>query len=120
MAVTQISRIKTRDVNVASDGFTFTPATAAADGFEVDFQGKDNRTVIVATNTVATAGTLTVKGSATSTRGGQDIVLSVPASKSIAFTLDSAYFMETAGTKKGKVTIIPSATTISIAAIEPR
>ena len=60
MAVKEISKV-TAPINGAIK-FTVAAATAAVDGFEVEFDGKDNQTVIIATNANATdAKTLPVK-----------------------------------------------------------
>lgn len=118
MAVTKITKVKTPDVNLPTPGFDLTAATSATDGFLVDCGDRDHRTVIFVSNTNATTDkNLTVKAG-DSPRAGQDIVISCPKGKMIAFTLDSGYFKITKGTDKGNYTMIPESTDIQIAVAE--
>ena len=118
MAVTNITKIATKDVNVVSDAITFATGTTA-DGFLADFTGKDYKTAFIVNNTGASAATLTVKAGDSPAAASEDKVLTVPVGYSV-FTLDSGYYKITKGTNRGKVQLIPSATTVGLAVVELR
>ena len=111
MAVKEISKV-TAPINGAI-AFTAAAATTAADGFEVEFDGKDNQTVIIATNAHATdAKTITVKAG-TGFQAGQDWTQSIAAGAFYAIRLDSGSH------KQGDVVkIIPASTDIKVAVVE--
>ncbi len=116
MAVTNIERVKITDANELSSAITFTAASSAADGFKVNFEGKDYKTLIIVEGG-STEGTITVK-QGNGIQGVADITYAVGASATFALTLDSGVFKNVSGDNKGHVMIVPSTTAIKIAAVE--
>lgn len=95
---------------------TFTAGTT--DGFEFDFKADTTKMVLVFQNTAGTAGTVTVK-SGNGIQGVSDLdAYSVPASGFSAVVLETGAFKNVTGTLKGKVKVVPSATTIKACAIQ--
>lgn len=97
----------------APKGFTF--ATGVVAGTELDFMGRDDKTVVLFNNTGS-------KGSAVITMGNgiqgvADITVEVPAGFS-ACALNSGSFKHLSGDHKGMVVIKPSATSITVALVE--
>lgn len=96
--------------------FTFTAGKVA--GTTIDFEGEDEKTLILFNNTAETAGTATImKGDGI--QGVADVKVDVPSGFS-SMVLESGSFKQLTGTNKGSVLIKPSAATITIAAIELR
>ena len=95
-------------------GFTFTAGVTA--GTPLDFQGRDDKTLILLNNTGSGAGTIKVKmGNGIQAVG--DVTYDVPAGFS-AIAVSSGAYKKTKGDNKGNVVVEPSATTIAFAVIE--
>jgi hypothetical protein len=95
---------------------TFTAGTT--DGFLFDFQPDSSRLLIVFQNTAGAAGTVTVK-QGDSIQGVEDLeAYSIAASGISAIVLESGAFKNVTGALKGKVKVVPSATTIKACAIQ--
>ena len=94
-------------------GFTFTAGVTA--GTPLDFQGRDDKTLILLNNT-GEAGTIKVKmGNGIQAVG--DVTYDVPVGFS-AVAVSSGAYKKTKGDNKGNVVVEPSATTIAFAVIE--
>ena len=96
-------------------GFTFTAGVTA--GSPLDFQGRDDKTLILLNNTGSDAGTIQVK-MGNGIAGVTDLVLTIPASKTVAFQLNSQEFKSVSGEDKGFLNVKGSATTLSLAVVE--
>lgn len=97
---------------------TFEAATAAADGYAVDFSAQDERTVFLFQNGGTAEATVKVKAG-NGIQGVTDLdTLSIAAGGVAAFRLDSGAFKQVTGDNKGKAVFIPSATTVKAAVIE--
>ncbi len=96
--------------------FAMSTATAAADGFEIDCKGADNRLAFLITNGTSTDGTITFK-KPEGIQGVTDLEFAVAGSKSFVVWIDSGFIKNAYGADKGKIKIVPSATTITIAPI---
>lgn len=119
MAVTEITAVKSPDVNALSGAVTLTAATSATDGFVCDFDGKDYKTAFIVENTNDSANkTITIKAGDSKRASANDLVFSITKSKKYFFTLDSALFKKVTGATAGKVVIIPESTDIKISVIE--
>ena len=117
MAVTTIDKVEVGGINKISPAVTGAAASSATDGFKLQIEGKDNRTVFRVANSAASAGTLTIKAGTSQRAAQEDLVLTVPANKVCYFTLDSGYW-EDVVTDKGYVKAIPSATTLTVEVVE--
>lgn len=94
-------------------GFTFTAGVKA--GTLLDFQGRDDKTLILLNNT-GEAGTIKVTmGNGIQAVG--DVTYNVPAGFS-AIAVSSGAYKKTKGDNKGNIVVEPSATTIAFAVIE--
>lgn len=92
---------------------TLTANTAAA----IDFDGADERIVVVVQNTTTSATTLTVKAG-NGLQGVVDITLAVPASSVNLLKLDSGRFKNVSGTNKGKIVVVsPAALKVGVTAM---
>lgn len=78
----------------------------------IEFEGADEKTAFIVNATATDTITVVAGSGSVNTR---NITLSVPEGISV-FTLDSAFFMDAAGTNKGKVGFIGKTTT-SIATV---
>lgn len=87
-------------------------------GNAVDFMGEDEKTALLINNT-GSAGTITIKAGEHrgAIQGSEDIVIDAPAGLSFV-TIDSGEFKQMTGVNKGKIIVVSSASTISIACIE--
>ena len=113
MAIKEVSLVKGVYPNTACE-LEFVAASSAADGFAVDFSGGDGRTVLLLNNTTSAEATATVKAG-NGLQGVADEVIIVPASGMVAVCLESGRFKNVSGDLKGKVQIVPSATTLELA-----
>lgn len=97
---------------------TLEAATAAADGFAIDFSAQDERTVFLFQNSGTAAATVQVKAG-NGIQGVTDLeAFSVDAGGIAVFRLDSGAFKQVTGENKGKAVFIPSTTTVKAAVIE--
>ena len=94
-------------------GFTFTAGVTA--GTPLDFQGRDDKTLIPLNNT-GSAGTIKVK-MGNGIQAVADVTYDVPVGFS-AVAVSSGAYKKTKGDNKGNVVVEPSATTIAFAVIE--
>lgn len=94
-------------------GFTFTAGVKA--GTPLDFQGRDDKTLILLNNT-GEAGTIKVK-MGNGIQAVADVTYDVPVGFS-AVAVSSGAYKKTKGDNKGNVVVEPSATTIAFAVIE--
>lgn len=94
-------------------GFTFTAGVTA--GTPLDFQGRDDKTLILLNNT-GEAGTIKVK-MGNGIQAVADVTYNVPVGFS-AVAVSSGAYKKTKGDNKGNVVVEPSATTIAFAVIE--
>ena len=116
MAVTVITPVALT-LNTFSANVALTAATAAVDGFTIDFEHPDNKIVIIATNTNAAAKTLIVKkGNGLQGVADADTV-SIAQNETRTIVIESGRFKNVSGTNKGKVLLIPESTDVKIAAI---
>ena len=104
-------RIKEEALPVA---FTFTAGKTA--GTTIDFQGEDEKTLILFN--ASAAGTCVITAG-TGIQGVNDVTVNVPSGFS-AMVLESGAAKQITGDNKGSVLLKPSATSISIAAVELR
>ena len=108
-----VSRTITK-MNEAPKGFSFTAGVVA--GTQLDFTGRDDKTLILMNNTGSAKGTVTfTKG--TGIQGVTDVTFDVPVGFSVV-TLDSGFFKQMNGDSKGCIVAKPSATTIAFAVVE--
>lgn len=92
---------------------TLTANTEAA----IEFDGADERIVMVVQNTTSSATTLTVKAG-NGLQGVVDITLAVPASSVNLLKLDSGRFKNVSGTNKGKIVVVsPAALKVGVTAM---
>lgn len=110
-----ISRVRITEA-AEPTAFAFTAGKTA--GTTIDFGGEDEKTLIVFNNTASSAGTVTISAG-NGIQGVQDVAVTVPTGFS-AMVLESGFFKHVTGTYKGGVVIKPSATTITVAAVELR
>lgn len=115
MAVTNITPTKMGIPDNLTE-LEFVTATAAADGFLVDFTEQDEKTLLVFANGAASAATVTIKAG-NGIQGVADLVLSVPANETHAVVINSGEHKFVSGVNKGNVLVIPSATTLTMGAI---
>ena len=94
-------------------GFTFTAGVKA--GTPLDFQGRDDKILILLNNT-GEAGTIKVK-MGNGIQAVADVTYDVPVGFS-AVAVSSGAYKKTKGDNKGNVVVEPSATTIAFAVIE--
>ena len=94
-------------------GFTFTAGVKA--GTPLDFQGRDDKILILLNNT-GEAGTIKVK-MGNGIQAVTDVTYDVPVGFS-AVAVSSGAYKKTKGDNKGNVVVEPSATTIAFAVIE--
>lgn len=107
-----INRIRMTETSLPV-GFTFAAGKTA--GNVIDFGGEDEKTVILFNNTGDAATATIVAG--TGIQGVQDVVVTVPKGFS-AMVVESGFHKQTEGTNKGGLVIKPSATTVTVAAVE--
>ncbi|MEY8366841.1 hypothetical protein AALA22_14490 [Anaerovoracaceae bacterium 41-7] len=92
-------------------------ATAAADGFAIDFSAQDERTVFLFQNSGTAAATVKVK-QGNGIQGVTDLdAFSIAAGSIAAFRLDSGAFKQVTGENKGTAVFIPSSTDVKAAVI---
>ena len=117
MAVTALTTVKLA-LNDWSDAITETAASAAADGVTIA-NGADFKTVILAHNTHGSAAkTVTVK-KGNGLGGVEDIAAeSIAAGATKAIAIDSSRFVNTSGTNKDKMLVIPESTDVKFVVIE--
>ena len=95
---------------------TLTPLTANAET-AIEFDGADERIVVVVQNTTSSETTLTVKAG-NGLQGVVDITLAVPASSVNLLKLDSGRFKNVSGTNKGKIVVVsPAALKVGVTAM---
>ena len=116
MAVTNITPTKMGIPDNLTE-LEFVTATAAADGFLVDFTEQDEKTLLVFANGAeSAAATVTIKAG-NGIQGVADLVLSVPAGETHAVVINSGEHKFVSGENKGNVLVIPSAATLTMGAI---
>ena len=94
-----------------------TAATAAADGFAIDFSQQDERTVFLFQNTGSAAANVKVK-QGNGIQGVADLdAFSIAAGGIAVFRLDSGAFKQVSGDNKGTAVFIPSSTDVKEAVI---
>lgn len=95
--------------------FDFEAPTAVADGCEFIFPAKDEDVQVIVYNSAASAATVTVKAPVDGhyASAGDDLKLSIAASKYAIIRLESAVYAD----KNEKVKIITSATTAKVAVL---
>lgn len=95
--------------------FDFEAPTAVADGCEFNFPAKDEEVQILVYNSGTAAGTVTVKAPVDGhyASAGEDLSLSVGASKYAIIRLESAVYAD----KNEKVKIVTAATTTKVAVL---
>ena len=95
--------------------FDFEAPTAVGDGCEFTFPAKDEETQIIIYNSGTGAGTVTVKAPVDGhyASAGEDLTLSIAASKYAIIRLESAVFAD----KSEKVKVVTSATTVKVAVL---
>lgn len=81
----------------------------------LDFDGSDERIVVLVQNTATSAATITVKAG-NGLQGVADLVLNVPASAISLVKLDSGRFKNVSGANKGKIVVV-SATALKVATV---
>ena len=81
----------------------------------LDFDGADERIVVLVKNDTTSAATLTVKAG-NGLQGVNDLVLTVPKSAVSLVKLDSGRFKNVSGTNKGKIVVV-SATALEVATV---
>jgi len=105
MAIKTITPVKLTIDNASA--FTYEAATSATDGFEIPFDYKDHRAVLMITSTEDSAAkTLTIKAG-NGFQAGNDLVVSCAAAATMAVPLDSGRFKNVSGTYKGSIIAIP-------------
>lgn len=114
MAVTAVSIVDAY-LNEEKE-FAFATATSASDGFEITYNGADNRLAFLIENAAQSSGTMTFKAG-NAIQGVEDLVVTVAAGKSAVIWIDSGMIKNVFGTLKGKAKAIPSATTMHLAAV---
>ena len=114
MAAVDVSVYQAKDVNVATV-YTMATASSTTDGFLVPWLAGDHKLVLLFANS-SSAGTITIKAG-NGYGGVSELVLDVPASGMIHLELDSTMYKNVSGDNKDKIQIVPSATTITMAAI---
>ena len=112
MAVTTVS-IVDAPLNELTE-YSMSTASAAADGFEIDCNGADNRLAFLIN--AGAAGTVTFK-KPEGIQGVTDFEFAVESGKNYVVWIDSGFIKNAYGADKGKIKIIPSAATITIAPI---
>ena len=110
-----ITRVRIAEASLPT-AFTFAAGKTA--GNVIDFQGEDEKTVILFNNTASSAGTAVITAG-TGIQGVADITVDVPTGFS-AMVVESGFHKQTTGTNKGGLVIKPSAATITVAAVELR
>ena len=97
---------------------TATALTSTTDGAEVDYTGQsDGRILLLIENGNASAAeTATVKAG-NGIQGTEDLVVSVPAQKTLGLVLESGKFAFASGERKGKVWVVGESTNIKVAAV---
>lgn len=92
---------------------TLTASTPKA----LDFDGADERIVVLVQNTTTSATSLTVKAG-NGLQGVMDITLAVPASSVSLLKLDSGRFKNVSGENKGKIVVVsPAALKVGVTAM---
>ncbi|MBO7342087.1 MAG: hypothetical protein J6U87_05355 [Clostridia bacterium] len=95
---------------------TLTALTAGTPS-ALDFDGADERIVVVVQNTTSSATTLTVKAG-NGLQGCVDLTLDVPASSVNLLKLDSGRFKNVSGDNKGKIVVVsPAALKVGVTAM---
>lgn len=109
-----ITRVRIAEASLPT-AFAFAAGKTA--GNVIDFQGEDEKTVILFNNT-GDAGTAVITAG-TGVQGVADITVNVPKGFS-AMVVESGFHKQTTGTNKGGLVIKPSAATITVSAVELR
>ena len=119
MAVTAVTPQKLAFNTFNLDALGMTAATAAADGFTVDYSDQDSKILLVFLNTNAstTARTATIKAG-DSIQGVADLASgNVEPGDYAAVVVDSGRFKNVSGNNKGKIRVIPSHAELKMAAL---
>ena len=117
MATTAVTPVHMMNFNEISANLEFKTAATPADGFALDLSGKDYKIAILVKSSAA-GGTITVKAG-DGIQGVADYVSgAIGNGEERAIVLESGAFMNVTGPNKGKVIIIPSAATVTIAAVQ--
>lgn len=114
MAINKINRVFVEKETTAYP-FTFTAGVTAGNG--LDYEGEDEKTLVVFNNTGSAGNATVVMGDGI--QGVQDIKVDVPAGFS-AMVLESGSFKQLSGDNKGQIIVKPSASSITIAVVELR
>jgi len=93
-----------------------TALTSATDGALVPFVGADNKMLIAISNVNVAAKTVTFKAG-NGLQGVGDLTVSIGASETKYFPLESGKFKNVSGTNKGKMLIVGETTDIKVGAI---
>lgn len=110
-----ITRVRIAEASLPT-AFTFAAGKTA--GNVIDFQGEDEKTVILFNNTGSSKATAVVTAG-TGIQGVADMTVDVPVGFS-AMVLESGFHKQTTGDNKGGVVIKPSATSVTVAVVELR
>ena len=116
MAVTEVKR----EALTLNDWktITMTALTSATDGYEIKWDGHDERCILLVQNTGTSAATVTVKAG-NGIQGVNDLAAySVAAGGIAAICIDSGAYKNVSGDLKGKVKVIGSATDLKMALVE--
>ena len=119
MAIVKIVPIELEEYNKASaevDTSALTTAIDASAGAYYEHKERDDKYLVIAQNTATSAGVLTVK-KGNSIQGVVDNAISIGASKTVCFTLESGMFKNVSGDNKGKV-LFAGPATIKLAVIK--
>ena len=116
MAATAVTGITAGLNDFGTQHATGFAALDGTDGALIPIDGKDGYTLLLFTCS-ANDNTITIKGG-NGIKGGHDVALTqLDKDKTAGFIIDSAYFVNTSGTNKGKIQVLGKATT-SVMAIE--
>lgn len=116
MAVTKITK-DTLGLN-AWKTITLTTLTSTTDGFEVEWDVHDERTILLVQNTGSSAATVTIKAG-NGIQGVKDLdAYSVAGGAVAAIAIDSGAYKNVTGDSKGKVLVTGSATGLKMGLVE--
>jgi len=93
-----------------------TAMTSAADGALIPFAGGDNKMVVLVSNANIAAKTVTFK-MGNGLQGVADVTVSIGASATLYFPVESGKFKNVSGTNKGKMLLVGETTDIAVGAI---
>lgn len=97
---------------------TLTALTSTTDGFEVEWDAHDERTILLVQNTGSAAATVTIKAG-NGIQGVKDLdAYSVAGGAVAAIAIDSGAYKNVTGESKGKVLVTGSATGLKMGLVE--